>query len=60
MIAIINNVVAGAGITLLVNALLGGDHVGLALGGGALSVVLLTIVFLAYQHWRFSSIKLAV
>lgn len=56
MIAFINNIVAGAGVTLLTNALLGGAHAGLAFGCGAVSVVILMMVFLAFQRWRYSSI----
>lgn len=60
MVALINNVVAGAGIALLINALFGGNHVSLALSCGAVSVAILTAIFLAYQRWRFSSIHLAM
>lgn len=55
MIALINNVIAGAGIALLVNFLVGGDRVGLALACGAAAVVILTAIFLAYERWRFNS-----
>jgi len=55
MIAFINNVVAGAGVTLLINFLLGGERHGFALGCGAAAVVILTAIFLAYQQWRFST-----
>lgn len=60
MIAFINNVVAGAGVTLLINALAGPGHLGLALGGGALTVILLMALFLTYQRWRFGSLPLAM
>lgn len=60
MIAFINNVVAGAGITLLVNALLGGDHVLIAVACGAISVVILMMAFLTYQRWRFSIFELTM
>jgi hypothetical protein len=56
MIAFINNFLAGAGITLLATTLLGEDHKWLAFSIGAASAVLLTLVFLAYQRWRFSMI----
>jgi hypothetical protein len=59
MIAFINNIVAGAGVTLLINSHLGGNQTGLALGCGAASVVVLTIVFVRYQSWRASIIQLA-
>lgn len=55
MIAFINNVVAGSGVTLLVNHLLGGDRHGIALGCGAATVIVLTMVFLSYQRWRFGT-----
>jgi hypothetical protein len=53
MIAFINNVVAGAGITLLAIALFGNDQQWLALSGGIASAVLLSLAFLTYQRWRF-------
>lgn len=56
MIAFINNVVAGSGVALLANALLGGGRTRLAFGCGGVSAVILTVVFLAFQRWRFSSV----
>jgi Na+-driven multidrug efflux pump len=53
MIAFINTIVAGAGITLLAMALFGEDQLWLALSGGIASAVLLSVAFLAYQRWRF-------
>jgi hypothetical protein len=53
MIAVINNVVAGAGVTLLARRLLDRDDVGLPLSIGIAAAVLLTLAFLAYQRWRF-------
>jgi hypothetical protein len=53
MIAFINNVVAGAGITLLATTLVGKEHQWLALSSGIASAVLLSAAFLAYQRWRF-------
>lgn len=35
--------------------LLGGDQVGVALACGAVAMVVLTLLFLAYERWRFSS-----
>jgi hypothetical protein len=60
MIAFINNVMAGAGVALLTDALLGGDHTVVALGSGAVSAIILMMVFLAYQRWRFSILDLAM
>jgi hypothetical protein len=60
MIAFINNVVAGVIVTLGINAFLGGDRVGVAVSCGVVSAVILMMVFLAYQRWRFSIIDLAV
>lgn len=54
MIAFVNNVVAGAGITILASNLLDRDRAWLAPPIGIISVVLLTITFLIYQRWRFS------
>lgn len=53
MIAFINNVVAGAGITLLITALIGKEHQGMALSGGIAAAMLLSAAFMAYQRWRF-------
>ena len=49
------------GVTLLVNTLLGGDHVRDAVGCGVVfSVVILMMVFLSYQRWRFSLFELTM
>jgi hypothetical protein len=53
-IALINSFVAGAGITLVVNELLRGMHLGIAISAGIASLFLFLSVFLAYQRWRFS------
>jgi hypothetical protein len=53
MIAFINNVVAGAGVTLLATAVFGEGHQWLQLLSGIASAVLLSVAFLAYQRWRF-------
>jgi hypothetical protein len=60
MIAFINNVVAGAVVTLGINALLGGNHVAIALSCGIVSVLVFMMAFLTYQRWRFSNVELAV
>lgn len=56
MIAVINNVVAGAGVTLLTRRLLGSDDVWLPLSIGIAVAVLLTLAFVAYQRWRFMAL----
>lgn len=59
MIAFIDSIVAGAVVTLGIHALLGRDHVGIALSCGIVSVVVLMMAFVAYQRWRFSIVDLA-
>jgi hypothetical protein len=59
MIAFINNVVAGAGVTLLVGARLAPGRACLAIAAGVGTAVLLTALFLAYQHWRFATFEAA-
>jgi hypothetical protein len=53
MIAFINSIVAGAGVTLLASALLGG-RIGISLAIGLATVVVLLVAFVAFQRWRFS------
>jgi hypothetical protein len=60
MIACVNNIVAGAGVTLLANALLGGHPIGLAVVFGIGAAIAFTLVFLAYQHSRFKTLDLAM
>ena len=55
MIAFINSIVAGTGVALLANSLLGGDQIGLAVCLGVAATVVLMAVFLAYQGWRYRS-----
>lgn len=55
MIAVINNVVAGAGVTLLARRLLDRDDVWLPLSIGIATAALLTLAFVAYQRWRFTA-----
>jgi hypothetical protein len=59
MVAFINSIVAGVGVALLAGRLLGKNQVVLAslIGAGAALVVM--AAFLAYQKWRFDSVKLA-
>jgi hypothetical protein len=60
MIAFINSVVAGACVALLVNEVLAGGDIGVAVSCGAVFVVALMAGFLAYQRWRFSSLDLTM
>jgi hypothetical protein len=59
MVAFINSIVAGVGVALLAGRLLREDQVLLAslIGAGAALVVM--AAFIAYQKWRFDSVKLA-
>jgi hypothetical protein len=59
MIAFINSIVAGTGVTLLANTLLGGDQIRLAGGLGVTTTVVLMATFLAYQRWRYRSAEAA-
>ena len=56
MIAFINSIVAGAGATLLVNGLGGGDHIALAVTVGVAVAVSVVAVFFAYQQWRYRAV----
>src|SRR5205823_7706473 len=51
MLALINSMVAGAGITMLADNLLGGERTTLALVFGVASVMVLMAAFLVYQRW---------
>jgi hypothetical protein len=59
MIAFINSIVAGAGVTLLADMLLQGDQIGLAVCLGVAAALALMAVFLAYQSWRYRSAEAA-
>jgi hypothetical protein len=60
MIALINSIVAGTGVALLINEMLGRHHMGAAaLSCGVPSAVIVMVIFLAYERWRFSIINLA-
>ena len=54
MIAVINNVIAGAGVVLLARRFLDREQAWLAFPIGIAAAVLLTILFVVYQRWRFS------
>jgi hypothetical protein len=53
MIAIINNVVAGAGIALLTRLLIPSAPRWMDAAAGSVGALVLTFVFYAYQRWRF-------
>ena len=52
MIAVINNVVAGVGVALWVQAVRPGRWLGIGIGVAV--ALALTAAFLAYQRWRFA------
>jgi hypothetical protein len=54
MIAFVNSVVAGAGVTLLVDST-GSNRMGLALSLGVAATAGLMAAFLVYQQWRYRS-----
>ena len=58
MLALINSMVAGAGITMLADNLLGGERMTLAVVFGIASVLALMAAFLVYQRWRFRAFEL--
>ena len=53
MIAVINNVVAGVGVMLLVRAFVASGRTGVDVVAGIVATALLTLLFLAFQRWRF-------
>jgi hypothetical protein len=53
MVAFVNNIVAGAGITLLARRLLGAEDNLLAVLIGVVASGVLVALFFAYQKWRF-------
>ncbi len=55
MVAFINSIVAGAGVTLLAGDLLGANQRILALGLGLVAAVAVMVAFLAYQRWRYDT-----
>jgi hypothetical protein len=60
MIAFINSIVAGTGVTLLANTVLGGDRIGLAMWPGVAAATVLMAVFIVYQRWRYRSAEAAL
>jgi hypothetical protein len=59
MLALINSLVGGAGVTLLTAELLGRGRKTLAVWIGIATVVVLMAAFLAYQRWRFRTDNVA-
>jgi len=57
MVAVINAIVAGAGVTLLVRERFGESRSTLALVLGVATVVLLVFAFYRFQRWRFSTFE---
>jgi hypothetical protein len=55
MIASINSLVVGAGVTLLASYLLGSAPTALATALGVVAALVVMAGFLAYQRWRFDS-----
>ena len=58
MIACTNHLVAGAGVALLVAQLRRREHARAAVAAGVLAIALLSVAFLAFQRWRFATLKL--
>ena len=59
MIAFINSIVAGTGVTLLANSVVGREQIRLALALGVMATVILMTVFLAYQRRRYRDAEAA-
>jgi hypothetical protein len=57
MVAFINSIVAGAGVTLLAGDLFGGQQTAVALLLGAAAAAILMAAFLIYQRWRYASMS---
>ena len=58
MVAVINNILAGAGVALLARRLLGAGQTLLAVLLGVVAALILTAAFLAFQKWRFGMFEL--
>jgi hypothetical protein len=57
MIAFLNNLVAGAAVTLGVIALMGSDRLGIALVAGVATTAIFMSLFLTYQKRRFEGLQ---
>jgi hypothetical protein len=55
MVAFVNSIVAGAGVSLLIGELFGTNRLGLALALGVLAASAVMGAFLLYQRWRFAT-----
>jgi hypothetical protein len=56
-VAVINAIVAGAGVTLLARDRLGAGRAGLALALGVATVLALVLGFYRFQRWRFATFE---
>lgn len=57
MIAFIDAIVAGAGVTLIASKLLGGDRISIPLSLGVAVAAALLAAFYSYQRWRIMSMQ---
>jgi hypothetical protein len=57
MIAFLNNLVAGATVTLAVTALFGRDRLAIALSAGIATAAILMALFISYQRNRFEGLQ---
>ncbi len=60
MVAIINSIVAGAGVSLLINYFARPTSVGIAILLGVAASVMLVILFYRFQRWRFEMFSAAM
>jgi hypothetical protein len=58
MVALINSIVAGAGVAMFVAVRLGADRLAVAVGCGVVCAVTLIGVFVVYQRWRIAGVDL--
>ncbi|HMI58055.1 MAG TPA: hypothetical protein VK511_08405 [Gemmatimonadaceae bacterium] len=57
MIAFLNNLVAGAAVTLAATAMFGRDRLGVAIGAGVITAAIFMAVFMSYQKGRFEGLQ---
>ena len=60
MIAFLNNLVAGAALTLALTAIFGRERLGLAIGIGVAIAALMMAAFMSYQRKRFAALQRAL